>query len=587
MNLFLLYSKEHLDLVPKNSVVVCLNPAIEKELKHLKIPYKSKIDYVGRRPHCNKDATFFLLNWAKENKNLSNYFIYENLSLIDLANSSFYFNFFDKLFENIYTINKIIEKEKPSKIIIPDNKEMGGITATIASSKKIPFLFLKKYKKDPIEQLRPSLIKYFFKLRELQRRHSKKKTDKKTKILMIATGKNSVDVLTPVIKKLKDTTVIRIETLKDNSTKATLEKANIPYKTYETYITKEINKKVKRVAKLFNKKFDILRKSKKFQNSFVYKNILVYSLIEPAFSYFSKRKRFIEIIKQIEITKKILEKEKPKIIILTEDINPVNRVFTRLAKLKKIKTLVIQHGAVDYHPMGPRTVADKIAVWGKTSKEFLEKNKIKKEKIVITGSSKYDPLVNKKFKNKDLIYGQLKIPKKFGLIILATQLPGWTEEANKNLLYVVYKAMKKFPDQKLVVKMHPSNFSNLPYKIAKETKTNPVIIKDIDHYSLIKAANALITISSSIAFETMILKKPIIITNLNKEADPTPYVKEGVAFGVYNEKDLPKAIEKVLNKEGTEDMLKRQKKFIYNYLYKVDGKSTDRVINLINKMMEK
>jgi UDP-N-acetylglucosamine 2-epimerase len=94
----------------------------------------------------------------------------------------------------------------------------------------------------------------------------------------------------------------------------------------------------------------------------------------------------------------------------------------------------------------------------------------------------------------------------------------------------------------------------------------------------------MITRHSTTATEAVALNKPVIILNLSGEPDPMGYVKEGVALGVYKGKDLKPAIEKLLKDDS--GLAKNRERYIEKYLYKVDGKASERVVGVICEMIE-
>ena len=83
----------------------------------------------------------------------------------------------------------------------------------------------------------------------------------------------------------------------------------------------------------------------------------------------------------------------------------------------------------------------------------------------------------------------------------------------------------------------------------------------------------------------MALNKSVVILNLSGESDFVEYVKDGVALGVYKEEDLRPAIEKLL--EDDTELARNRRTFIEKNLYKIDGKASDRVVNLIEETIEK
>ena len=54
-------------------------------------------------------------------------------------------------------------------------------------------------------------------------------------------------------------------------------------------------------------------------------------------------------------------------------------------------------------------------------------------------------------------------------------------------------------------------------------------------------------------------------------------------MGVYDKKDLALTIKKLLKDDS--ELAKNRQRFIENYLYKIDGKSTERVIKLVEQMI--
>ena len=97
----------------------------------------------------------------------------------------------------------------------------------------------------------------------------------------------------------------------------------------------------------------------------------------------------------------------------------------------------------------------------------------------------------------------------------------------------------------------------------------------------------MLTINSTAAIEAIILDKPVIVVNLTGEVDIMPYAQSGAALGVYKEEELVSAINDALNDKNTIRQLKEARKmFESEHAYKVDGKSTERVVELIERIIE-
>lgn len=106
----------------------------------------------------------------------------------------------------------------------------------------------------------------------------------------------------------------------------------------------------------------------------------------------------------IDILEKIFKEYDFKILLTTQDHEPLDYIATMLAKKNGKKTITHQHGVfLDILDTGYKYFySDYIMVWGEKSKEFLEKNKISSE-IYIIGASKFKSLLRKKENKKNLV----------------------------------------------------------------------------------------------------------------------------------------------------------------------------------------
>jgi CDP-glycerol glycerophosphotransferase (TagB/SpsB family) len=231
-----------------------------------------------------------------------------------------------------------------------------------------------------------------------------------------------------------------------------------------------------------------------------------------------------------------------------------------------------------------KLIADYFLVSGTKFKD-MKKDTKDSEEIMVTGQPRYDILYQAdKIYDKNKICKQLNLDQNKKLILWITQTHGLPIDENEKNISAVFNAVKSLKNVQLVIKLHPAEDQNATmYK--KDKSFNPVIVDGkADTYVLLYACDLMITRHSRTAMEAVALNKPVIILNLSGEPDPVEYVKEGVAFGVYKEEDLKPAIEKLLRDDS--ELEKNRRSYIEKYLYKIDGKATERVVNLIEKMIE-
>jgi surface carbohydrate biosynthesis protein len=143
--------------------------------------------------------------------------------------------------------------------------------------------------------------------------------------------------------------------------------------------------------------------------------------------------------------------------------------------------------------------------------------------------------------------------------------------------------IKSIPEITLFIKPHPNEEDFSIYEPLTRCK-NVVLSRDVDLYKLLNACDIMITKNSTTAMEAAALDKPVIVLNLSRIPDVVDYVKEGIAVGVYKSEDLPPRVKALLKDES--ELESSRKGYIKKYLYKVDGRSSDRVAefmaNLIN-----
>ena len=206
----------------------------------------------------------------------------------------------------------------------------------------------------------------------------------------------------------------------------------------------------------------------------------------------------------------------------------------------------------------------------------------------VTGQPRYDILYHAdEVYNRERFLERYKINSDHKIVLWTTQCHGLSDEENIKNFKVIFETMQNLKDTTLIIKQHPGEgkrYTKMIRNYSEKYKTNAIITpKDSDTYEQLFVCNLMITRHSTTAMESVALNKPVVILNLSGEPDPVEYVKEGVALGVYKEEDLKPAIEKLLKDDS--ELARNRAKYIEKYLYKIDGKSTERVVKLIGEMI--
>jgi hypothetical protein len=311
------------------------------------------------------------------------------------------------------------------------------------------------------------------------------------------------------------------------------------------------------------------------------------------------------VVKTIEMAKELVEKEKPDLILVSSEYGIFEKSLVVAGKLQGVPTLAIQHGNIGpLHkgyiysqnsmslsgsieaPYCP--IPDETAVYGPYYYDMLTKmSAYPPSSVVITGQPRYDVLAmaDRVYSKKEFC-DRLNLDSQKKIVLVGTENIGITE--GRTFLRSVLKALKDFQDLEVVVKPHPGERGEWYKDVLEEEGVRAVVLsKDADTFEALYICDLFLTGFSTIATEGIILGKVGVTLHMGEGEDPTPYYKE-VTLRVSSEADLIPAIKKALYDKKTREKIKAEgKRFVYAHAYKQDGKATERLVDLIERMIKK
>jgi CDP-glycerol glycerophosphotransferase (TagB/SpsB family) len=232
--------------------------------------------------------------------------------------------------------------------------------------------------------------------------------------------------------------------------------------------------------------------------------------------------------------------------------------------------------AVNTRPMPRYTL-----LYGPTYRDILINDSTYPDSsLIITGQPRYDYLyeISQYPAEKTGFFDEMEL--KHPLIVWTSQPSNSEIEITRNINCLV-NLLNVMPAVNLFIKPHPIETDLSIYSPLIRCK-NVILSREVDIYKLLNACDLMITKNSTTAMEAAALNKPIVVLNLSGEPDLVDYVEEGIALGVYEEKDLPLAVKSLLE----DDLLKgRRKDYVTRHLYRIDGRSSERVANFIKKLI--
>ncbi|HET6555863.1 MAG TPA: CDP-glycerol glycerophosphotransferase family protein, partial [Prolixibacteraceae bacterium] len=274
-----------------------------------------------------------------------------------------------------------------------------------------------------------------------------------------------------------------------------------------------------------------------------------------------------------------------KAVIAGDENSPLTKSLLDAARYKGIRIIGLQHGTMhDLHPAYLYTpkdrqnhiVPDLTLTWGTYWEQFLiEKGNYPTDSVVSVGQIRTDiiPVLMKAQNQKQAHPTE---------VILFASQPQRDPELRYQAAFDVFKAARKLPNTKLIVKLHPREFSDSAYysAIAKEAGcSNYVIDKTSDLYQLIASCDVLITCFSTVGTETVYFYKPLVILDHLKQ-DIQGYAAEGVAFQATDADTLTSILSGIF-RGALRANREKYNSFIQKYACQIDGKVAQRCIQAI------
>ncbi|MFH1308561.1 MAG: CDP-glycerol glycerophosphotransferase family protein [Patescibacteria group bacterium] len=439
--------------------------------------------------------------------------------------------------------------------------------------------FLKEPKKIGfLEKLKARLMRPIIIRKDLEREAEMKPEEEvqNTDLLFVAFDVSHVNTFIPIMKNLDNFKIIRFDSPANELTKETLEKKEIKYMNLDAYMTPEIEKRLREAKKWLAKAWKKIRQDKELKEKLGDK----YEPGIDTLEYFcATRKRFLEVIRYIELYEELFKKVKPKKVLCVDDVNPIGRILALTAKKNNIPSFVLQHGSLSGNPVG-KIVSDKMIVNGIKDKEFLIQNGATEEKIVVTGQPRFDEMATLQMTREEAC-------KKFGLdpnkkiIVFAAQKNVAGENITQSALDLFLKKLDHFDQKKynFVLKLHPIQEEKEYKKYGSKVK----VMKDENINEVLLCADVLLTAFSTVAIESVLLGTPVVTINLGDDSY-IDYSKDNVGFRILKEEDFLPTLRKVLyDEEFKKEFLEAKEKFIANYNYKLDGKATKRILEILDR----
>lgn len=521
----------------------------------------------------------YLENIIIDNKNLEDFYIYDNIPLYYFERPTIYF-VTKQILTYFYIIKNIKENVKDDMEIESDNDIFIYISNEVFNLKCRKIVGKKFNTKTTKHRIFKMLVRTLRGIKNYIK--FKLKFSNKDNVLVLSNVMNInllkignerkfIDTqIGPVVDKLKENfNVLNMQYMLNNDI---LDKS-LHYK--EEYIPFEffiIYKKI--LGRKFIDRSLIKNELKNFKKiDFMYEG---YNLKNPILKYVfnNLEERYILDLTEILCAEKFIKRHKIKKCILTDE-GDRPRCFITAGNRQKIGTFAIQHGIINevspaytinskYNNIIPKCTF----VWGERYNNMLKElsNLYRSSEIQVVGQVRTDYLINYLNKKNNNENNKIKV-------LYATQYLKDLLIPATDMLFNALSSMES--EYEIIVKLHPADQYYDIYKSKAEEKKikNIRIVKDGDLYELLDWCDVVVSVHSTVVVEGALLGKPSICIRLPKYDDEGGFIRDGLSIGVDNEFDLKNQLMHCKGKVLSD----RTKKYLEYNFYKSDGKVSSRI----------
>ena len=406
----------------------------------------------------------------------------------------------------------------------------------------------------------------------------------------------SRDVMQPVVRYLADQKDVQIMSLRDRkwSTVEGALNSNELRRTIWDFWNDELSMK----TSVLNRQLKSIKKN--LINSKALEKIIDTSA--PGFKKSIQRAlnrlfigEFSTLIRQGVISKFILEKHRPTLVIATDIHDPRTRIYMLQCKHLNIPCLALQHGLTNSAGIEWRFFpADRVAVWGKHFKETLISHGIASDKIVVTGAPRSDSLFNSSDFEAKSIKKELGIPENARIILLAsTFILGSYNKFNNDaelleaMKRAVFDSVDSFENVYLIVKPHPEENQNETKSFASNNPNIIFVDQKQDIRPLTKICDCFVCFGSTTAMDAILLDKLVVCPAFPGWVWSNTCIDTGVVYTPVSPEEILDIFRLVSISNHTVLIDKHKytrEKLVSNWLYRHDGMCAERIGNLALNM---
>jgi len=294
-------------------------------------------------------------------------------------------------------------------------------------------------------------------------------------------------------------------------------------------------------------------------------------------------------IEALQAIKAIFAAGTPDCVVVANDTGTLEQFFLRTAECYGTRTVLVQDGICRAKPIGHGQSCEKImggdgscellCVWGEGVAGRLA-NRGVSGRIAVTGNPRYDTLAGCQSRPS---------PNQPPTVVLAGQCYAKYGSLSADKEYTIYERILRLlahrDDIHTIFKLHPQQDPTRYLALRELLDDRVEVLQDVDSIALLKRADALLSIRSTISLEAILMDVPMVMLHLlggeiHPDFEGVPFIveSEGAFLHLLSAPDFP-------NNLRLEPKIREA--FIRKTVYALDGKASARVAEAIMGLMKR
>ena len=236
---------------------------------------------------------------------------------------------------------------------------------------------------------------------------------------------------------------------------------------------------------------------------------------------------------------RIIEEVRPDVVLATSAPR-AERAAVRAARAAGVPAVVV----VDLFALGDEALladpqyGDRICVFAESVRARLIAAGRAPSEVIVTGNPVFDRLADPALREAGLALRQARGWVGRQVITWASQPEPADPELPRRIEATLVAATAQHPSWQVVLRPHPSDqvtFPDLGPQVVISTRAD-------DLHTLLAASDVIVTMTSTVGLEGVLLGKPLVTWNRSQNTPYCPYAAMGFARGVEVLTDLPEAV---------------------------------------------